>query len=211
MNIVFDFGAVLFDWRPAERVRQRLGDWAAGPQQAQDLAQAIFAHSDWLAFDRGLLGLEQVVERTASRLCLPQARVHALLAPIGDELEPIAANVTVLQALAERREREGGLRLFFLSNMPEPFARSLEHRHAFIQIFDAGLFSGDVKLGKPDPAIYLQLASAHGLVPHKTCFIDDHLPNVEAARGLGWQGIHLTEPLQLRSLLRAYLPLCAEL
>ena len=26
MNIVFDFGAVLFDWQPAQRVRQRLGE-----------------------------------------------------------------------------------------------------------------------------------------------------------------------------------------
>lgn len=206
MNIVFDFGAVLFDWRPAERVRQRLGDWAAGPQQAQDLARAIFAHPDWQAFDRGLLGLEQVVERTASRLGLPPSRVQELLAPIGDELEPIAGNVAVLRALAERRDREGGLRLFFLSNMPEPFARTLEQRHAFIQVFDGGVFSGDVKLGKPDPAIYLHLAAAHGLVPHKTWFIDDHLPNVDAARELGWQGLHLSESQMLAQLLGSALP-----
>jgi len=206
MNIVFDFGAVLFDWQPAQRVRQRLGEWAPGPQQAQALAQAIFAHEDWQAFDRGLLGLEQVVERTALRLGLPLARVQELLAPIGHELRPIEANVAVLQALAERRQREGSLRLFFLSNMPEPFARTLELEHEFIKVFDGGLFSGDVKLGKPDPAIYQQLALAHQLVPQQTWFIDDHLPNVEAARVLGWQGLHLSEPQALADLLGAALP-----
>lgn len=206
MNIVFDFGAVLFDWRPADRVRQRLCDWAPEPQQAQALAQAIFAHADWQAFDRGLLTLEQVVERTAIRLSLPRARIHDLMAPIGHELRPIESNVALLQTLAERREREGGLRLFFLSNMPEPFARTLEQQHDFLKVFDAGLFSGDAKLGKPDPAIYLQLARAHQLLPQQTWFIDDHLPNVDAACALGWQGRHLSEPQALADLLRFVLP-----
>ncbi|MEI7784811.1 MAG: HAD-IA family hydrolase [Betaproteobacteria bacterium] len=206
MNIVFDFGAVLFDWRPAERVQQRLSEWAPGPQEARTLAQAIFAHADWQAFDRGLLRLEQVVERTAYRLSLPVARVNDLMAPIGHELEPIEANVALLQALAKRREREGGLRLFFLSNMPEPFARTLERRHAFIEVFDGGLFSGDAKLGKPEPAIYQQLAAAHQLVPQKTWFVDDHLPNVDAARALGWQGLHVSEPQALADLLGSALP-----
>jgi putative hydrolase of the HAD superfamily len=205
MNIVFDFGAVLFDWRPAERVRQRLQPWAETAQQADALAQAIFAHEDWQAFDRGLLGLEQVVERTASRLGLPQAQVHGLMAPIGEELQPIASNVAVLQTLAERRDRQAKLRLFFLSNMPAPFARTLEQRHDFLKVFDGGLFSADVQLGKPDPAIYLRLASQHALLPQHTWFIDDHRANVDAACALGWQGLHLAEPQALASLLAAAL------
>ena len=201
MNIVFDFGAVLFDWRPALRVRQRLPEWAGDMHQAQTLAQAIFGHADWQAFDRGLLKLDEVIERTAARLRLPSHRVRELLAPIGDELEPIAAHVAVLQLLFERREREGGLRLFFLSNMPEPYARSLELRHAFIGVFDGGVFSGDVKMGKPDAAIYQHLAASHGLLALQTWFVDDHLPNVQAACALGWRGLHLAEGQALGDLL----------
>jgi FMN phosphatase YigB (HAD superfamily) len=47
---------------------------------------------------------------------------------------------------------------------------------------------------------------AHQLVPQQTWFIDDHLPNVEAARVLGWQGLHLSEPQALADLLGAALP-----
>jgi putative hydrolase of the HAD superfamily len=205
MNIVFDFGAVLFDWRPAERVRQHLQPWAATAEQAGALAQAIFAHEDWQAFDRGLLALEQVVERTAYRLGLPLERVRGLMAPIGHELQPIAPNVAVLHGLAQRRSRQADLRLFFLSNMPAPFARTLEQRHDFLKVFDGGLFSADVQLGKPDPAIYQRLASQHALLPQHTWFIDDHRANVDAACALGWQGLHLAEPEALAGLLAAAL------
>ena len=205
MNIVFDFGAVLFDWRPAERVRQRLQPWAATAEQADALAKAIFAHEDWQAFDRGLLSLDQVVERTASRLDLPQERVHGLMAPIGHELQPIAPNVAVLHDLAQRRAKQADLRLFFLSNMPAPFARTLEQRHDFLKVFDGGLFSADVQLGKPDPAIYQHLASQYALLPQRTWFIDDHRANVDAACALGWRGLHLAEPEALAELLAAAL------
>jgi len=201
MNIVFDFGAVLFDWRPAERVRQRLQPWAATTEQADALAKAIFAHDDWQAFDRGLLSLDQVVERTAGRLGLPHERVHGLMAPIGEELQPIAPNVALLHGLAQRRAGQADLRLFFLSNMPAPFARTLEQRHDFLKVFDGGLFSADVRMGKPDPAIFQHLASQYALLPHRTWFIDDHRANVDAALALGWQGLHLSEPEALASLL----------
>lgn len=206
MNIVFDFGAVLFDWRPADRVARHFPGLASTAAQAQALAGAIFQHAHWQAFDHGLMPLEQVVEATAVRLALARDAVHDLLAPIGEELQPIAANVALLQALAARRDRSGDLRLFYLSNMPQPFARALEQRHAFLQCFDGGVFSGDVKLGKPDPAIYRLLADRHGLQPARTVFIDDLAANVEAARALGWGAIHLARPESLAELLQAHLP-----
>ncbi len=201
MNIVFDFGAVLFDWRPVERVRRWLSPEAAS-SLAGTLARDIFLHADWLDFDCGRLDLDTVIDRTAVRLCMPRDRLHALLAPIGRDLEPIAPNVAVLLHLARRRDRHERPCLYFLSNMPQPFARELEQRHDFLRLFDGGVFSGDVRLGKPDPAIYRLLGQRHRLQPEQTWFVDDHLANVEAACDLGWQGLHLTQPLELRSLLR---------
>jgi len=202
MNIVFDFGAVLFDWRPADRVAARFSGLVSNAEQAQSLAQSIFGHADWHAFDCGHLLLEQVVERTAVRLALARDQVQRLLAPIGEELQPIEDNVAMLHRLAQLREKNAGLRLFFLSNMPEPFARSIETGHGFLKLFDGGIFSGDVKLGKPDPAIYRLLGHRHGLRAEETWFVDDHPVNVQAACALGWQGLHLRQPQHLPALLR---------
>ena len=197
MNIVFDFGAVLFDWQPVQLVVQHFPERGATPGQARKLAHALFDHADWRGFDHGTVTLDQVVSRSALRLELPEARLHDALAPIGERLAPIACNIELLAGLRERQGSRGGLKLYFLSNMPEPFARALERRHAFLQWFDGGIFSSDVKLGKPDQAIFRLLASRYGLAGADTLFIDDSLANVQAADALGWQTIHCEVPQQL--------------
>ena len=197
MNIVFDFGAVLFSWQPAQLVSHHFPEHAAVPARAQQLAHSIFGHADWQGFDSGKVTLDEVISRTALRLDLPHDRLYNALALIGEQLEPIACNVEVLARLFERRTRDDGLKLYFLSNMPEPFARTLERRFDFLQSFDGGIFSSDVKLGKPDPAIYLLLASRYRLDAADTLFIDDHPANIKAADALGWHTIHCKDPQQL--------------
>ncbi|EGI76583.1 HAD family hydrolase [Hylemonella gracilis] len=206
MNIVFDFGAVLFTWQPTELVRRHFPQLTPTAQAAEDLARAVFHHEDWQGFDRGAHALDEAVARIAARLRLPGDALHELLAPIGEQLAPIDDTVTLLARLRERREADDDLRLYFLSNMPAPFARALERRHDFIGWFDGGIFSGDVQLAKPQPEIYRLLESRHGLEPARTVFIDDMQVNVEAARALGWQAIHCTQPERLGAQLQALLP-----
>jgi putative hydrolase of the HAD superfamily len=206
MNVVFDFGAVLFTWRPAELLAQSFPDVAATPQQAAQLAHAVFAHDDWHNFDRGTLSMGVVVERTAARLDLDPGVLADLVHSIGDRLLPIDATVALLAQLhALRRPSTAGvagpdqLKLYFLSNMPVPYARTLEQRHAFLQWFDGGIFSGDVLHIKPEPAIYQLLQSRYALEPGETLFIDDLKCNVQTARELGWHGIHFESALQLQA------------
>lgn len=206
MNFVFDFGAVLFTWEPARLVHAALREHAPTPAAAQQLAHAIFGHEDWHGFDRGTVSFEDVLQRTTRRVGVPVPALDALLAPIGERLTPIAESVQLLGALRERRLQRGDIRLYFLSNMPEPYARVLEARHDFLQWFDGGIFSGDVKLAKPDPAIFELLAVRHGLEPARTVFIDDLAGNVEAARRLGWQGIHFASVAQGIQEILALLP-----
>ena len=59
--------------------------------------------------------------------------------------------------------------------MPAPYARTLERLHDFLGDFDGGIFSGDVLLIKPEPAIYQLLQTRYALEPAKTVFIDDLL------------------------------------
>ena len=210
MNVVFDLGAVLVAWEPSRLMQAHFPERAPTAEAAGALARTFFHHADWLDFDCGIRSVDEVVERTAVRLSLPHGRVHALVAPLGEHLAPIAENIALLATLRERRDAHGDLRLFFLSNMPTPYARALERRLAFFAWFDGGIFSGDVKLIKPHSEIYEMLAWRHGLEPRETLFVDDSAANVEAARALGWRAIHCTDPNALTAQIERALPPMAQ-
>ncbi|WP_399697461.1 HAD family hydrolase [Xenophilus sp.] len=203
MNVVFDLGAVLIDWEPARLVQAHFPDRAGDEAAAAALAKALFHHEDWLAFDSGLRSAAEVVQRSAARLGLPVAALRELIEPLGERLAPIPETLALLRDLRARRESQGSPRLFYLSNMPAPYARALERRFDFFGWFDGGVFSGDAKRAKPHEEIYQLLAWRHGLEPARTLFIDDAVANVEMARALGWRAIHCTSPAALpRELMR---------
>ncbi len=208
MNIVFDFGAVLFAWRPLELVAQVFPEMADTPQTAKSFAHAVFAHADWLDFDRGRLDRDGVAARTAQRLSLDPQRVTSLVDAVGTGLIPLPPTLALLRELhVLQQSASGGVRgLYFLSNMSEPFSRMLERNYDFLQWFDGGIFSGDVQLIKPEPAIYELLQSRYALDPAMTVFIDDMPYNVDAAKALGWHAIHFSSAEQLRNALAALIP-----
>ena len=199
MNIVFDFGAVLVTWQPTQLMQQTFPLQASTPEAAKHLAHQVFAHPDWHDFDRGLLALEAVSAQTAQRLDLPFDAMHTLVQGIGERLTPMHDSVAILQRLCERRHSGDGISaVYYLSNMPVPYARLLEQRFEFLQWFDGGIFSGDVQHIKPDPAIYQLLQDRYALAPARTVFIDDLKANVTAAQTLDWHGIHFESAQQLQ-------------
>jgi putative hydrolase of the HAD superfamily len=204
-NFVFDFGAVIFEWNPIVRVEEHFGGEWYGTGSAHALAQSIFGHPSWLEFDTGIASMDSVIDEAALRLGISKARLKALIHPIGEDLKPLEQSVNILKELRERQGAGEPIRIFYLSNMPEPYARALERKHEFLQWFDAGIFSADVRLAKPDLRIYQLLAKKNNLDPSSTLFIDDQLKNVQAAEQLGWQSFHLTEPGLLRQKLAPYM------
>lgn len=197
MNIVFDLGAVLLTWEPVALVQQHLGHHAPTAEAAHSLAREMFHHEDWLGFDRGTHALDVAVGLMAQRLSLPADKLSALFEPMGERLQPIPVTVELLDGLRGRREAGEDLHLYYLSNMPVPYARVLEQRALFLPWFEGGIFSGDVNLLKPQREIYALMAKRFGLEGDKTVFIDDSLANVEAARAFGWHAIHCNAPSAL--------------
>ena len=59
--------------------------------------------------------------------------------------------------------------------------------------------SGEVKMLKPNAEIYHHHIKAFDLVPARTLFIDDSLPNVTAAIAAGWQAVHFTNAKALKA------------
>jgi putative hydrolase of the HAD superfamily len=203
MNIVFDFGAVLVNWRPHDVVRKHFPEVAHSQEMVAQLSTSLFSHDDWQGFDAGRLSCEEISNLTARRLSLNEYAVYRMVDDINDHISPIASSVQVLENLYAQREAKG-YKLYFLSNMPVPYARGLE-RHAFMRCFNGGIFSGDVGLIKPQPEIFQKLEAMHKLQGQPILFIDDHPANITAAQSQGWQTIHLTDPSKLGELLFAKL------
>jgi putative hydrolase of the HAD superfamily len=203
MNIVFDFGAVLVNWRPLDVVRKHFPDLANTPEAAAQLASSLFSHPDWQAFDAGHMSAQEISQLSASRLSLDLKAVRHMVDAIEDHITPITSSVQVLKSLHAQRA-EKGYKFFFLSNMPAPYARGLE-RHAFMRCFEGGIFSGDHGLIKPQPEIYEKLEAMYGIKGQPILFIDDQPANIAAADKQGWQTLHLTDPSKLPALLLAKL------
>jgi putative hydrolase of the HAD superfamily len=203
MNIVFDFGAVLVNWRPLDVVRKHFPALANTPEAAAQLAGSFFAHSDWQAFDAGRVSAQEISQLSANRLKLDVKAVQHMVDAIEDHITPIASSVQVLEKLHAERQAKG-YKLYFLSNMPAPYGRGLE-RHAFMRCFDGGIFSGDVGLIKPQPEIFEKLETMYSLKGQQILFIDDHPANITASHQRGWQTLHLTDPSKLPALLQTKL------
>jgi putative hydrolase of the HAD superfamily len=189
--VVFDFGAVLFHWQPLALLQQVVPELAPDEAAARTLAASIFQSftpdSDWALFDLGRLDESTLASRIGARIGADATQVRRVIDAIPEHLQAQPEVVSVVHALQRQ-----GHRLYYLSNMPRPYADHLERVNPFLAAFDDGIFSGRVGLMKPHAPIFELAERRFALEPARTVFIDDHAGNVEAARGRGWQALHFT-------------------
>lgn len=117
------------------------------------------------------------------------------------EMVPHAYVETV--SLLERLIAEGR-DVTMLTNFASDTFREAQQLYPFLTLPRGVTVSGDVKLTKPDIAIYETHTRTFGLTPSATLFIDDSVPNVEAARLAGWHAVHFVDPEKLKADLVAY-------
>jgi 2-haloacid dehalogenase len=102
---------------------------------------------------------------------------------ISGPIEPVHAIVDELAHV--------GVPLFAITNFSADFwAPFVEKERAFFSRFRDIVVSGEVKLLKPDPAIYWLALDRFGLKPSDALFVDDRRINVEGAEAIGL-GAHL--------------------
>ncbi|HEX6706272.1 MAG TPA: HAD family phosphatase [Albitalea sp.] len=187
MNVVFDFGGVVFRWQPHALLARVLPHRATSEAAIAELVGQFFQGygGDWGDFDRGTVDEARLANRIAWRTGIDLPEVQMVIDAVPSELQPVPHTVGLIDRLRER-----GHRLYFLSNMPAPYAAHLEAAHPLSTWFADGVFSSRVKLIKPEPAIFHEAARRFGVVPRETLFIDDFALNIKAARALGWQALH---------------------
>ena len=100
--------------------------------------------------------------------------------------------------------RGRGLKTAVLSNMSRSVGDYLRRTAKWLEIFNHLCFSGELRMGKPDPAIYHACLKALGVPAPQALFIDDREVNVVAAHTVGMHGIVFRSTEQLQKDLGPY-------
>jgi putative hydrolase of the HAD superfamily len=84
-------------------------------------------------------------------------------------------------------------------------SRRAVQAHVNASVFDVLIFSAEVGLAKPDPAIYRLALDRLGVAPQEAAFVDDLEENVLAANHMGMCGILYQSARQVREAIDALL------
>jgi putative hydrolase of the HAD superfamily len=95
--------------------------------------------------------------------------------------------------------KQRGLLTAILSNMGDNVLDNMKRTFNWLPRFDVLVWSYQLLLAKPDPAIYHYLLKELGTQPEETLFIDDRIVNVAAAHALGMKALEFTTVDRLRT------------
>ena len=179
-NMIFDIGRVLigFDWI------EYMGILFDDENTGMEISKAVWGSGLWKELDRGVMPEEEVI-----------AKIYECAGSYRSEMEKTLNNLPKCFTRKDyaidwvRRLKESGYKVYYLSNYSEFIRRSCPGILDFMQYMDGGVFSDEVKLLKPDPAIYEAPLNKYGLNASECIFTDDVQANVDAARALGFRAI----------------------
>lgn len=180
MIALWDLGNVVVRWEP-ETVLQML-DYT--PEQTDYLRTELLEHKDWLALDRGTTTEAAVVERLVDESSLSRDQALRCFDVVRESLIDLPQSIDILHHM-----KRAGIPMYVLSNMSLVNAEYLRRREYF-SLFNGILISAEEQLIKPEEEIFATVLKRYQLDPADVYFIDDSLPNIEAARSLGIQALH---------------------
>ena len=180
-TVIFDIGNVLADfaWEPFYR------SFGFEEEVFMKLAKATVKSPEWNEFDRGAWSTEEIIE--------------AFIANDPDVEKEIRLVFQNLKGIVTKRDyaiqwikhlKAEGLQVLYLSNFAEITKEHCKDALDFMPYTDGGIMSYEVKLVKPDAAIYEALIEKYDLKPQECVFVDDTYPNIEAAVKLGFHAVH---------------------
>lgn len=92
-----------------------------------------------------------------------------------------------------RRYAESGRPVGILSNMPPGVGALWERAWPWLGALSPRLWSGDIGLRKPDPAVFRLALGRSGWEAGRVLFVDDVLDNVEGAKAAGMEAHHFVD------------------
>lgn len=184
--VVFDYGGVL-----TTPLHVSTGRWLAADNITEDSFAGVMR--EWLGRDAapgspvhrletGELPGPDFERLFAERLVTHDGTPVAAAGLLGRLFAGMHADPAMFALIGDLRS--AGLKVGLLSN-----SWANDYPDDLLARFDAVVISGDVRMRKPDPAIYRLVLDRLGVLPTRCVFVDDAPPNVAAAAALGMHAI----------------------
>jgi epoxide hydrolase-like predicted phosphatase len=195
--VIFDLGGVLVRTEFPE-VRHELARKLGLEPRA--LERTVWGGEDWELAQVGTITYEEYWQRVAAALGLSTPE------ELSDFRREYFSGDRVDRELVHLIERlRKQYKIGLLSNAPDKLEIWLENDWGIRGLFDAIVYSAQVGVAKPDPAMFHLILDRLGLSPSEALFIDDFPRNVEAALALGMKAIRFTGTDALLDELSRYL------
>lgn len=191
-NIIFDFGGVLIDWNPIYLYR----DIFKTEQEMHYFLEHICRYEWNVQQDAGrsLAVATRILQEQHpeynEEIAMYYGKWEKML---GGTIEE---NVKLIKPLKEKYN------IYGLTNWSAETIPIAMKRYDFFNDLDGMVVSGAEKIAKPDPQIYRILLDRYGIEAKESLFIDDNLANIEIAKQLGFDTIHLPEGTNLAAILK---------
>lgn len=150
-----------------------------------EVAARLAAHDPGGSVVTGEVSEAQMRQMYASALDLDDAAADQMMAQLWDAYCG-TLDVDLRDFAADLRPR---YTTAILSNSADGARREEQRRHGFEDLVDVVLYSHELGLAKPDPAVYRVASARLGVEPGEVVFLDDVEANVATARELGWHAV----------------------
>lgn len=195
--VIFDMGGVLLrtgERTPREELAREVGLSLA------ELERLVFASETSIAAETGQISERQHWDTVLNKLKVPYEQREEFQRRFWAN-DRVDDNLIEYVHQLQKKYRTG-----LLSNAWDGIRPAIMERFPqMLEPFDVTVFSAEVGMRKPDPRYYHWILDRLGAAAEEAVFIDDYLPNVEAAEQIGLHAIRFLSPDQMRQDLSALL------
>ena len=183
-NIVFDVGSILVGYRWIDMFK----DHGTDQDIALKVGRGLFDSPNWKLYDAGIISSKELIDRFCD--------VHPDLEEearwfIDNAIEMRVKRPRVYEEL--NRLKDKGYKFYILSNYSHDLFELHTSDLPFRQLMDGELVSYMINAVKPERKIYETLIDRFSLDPKESVFFDDRLENVNGAKEIGINGIHIVD------------------
>lgn len=196
-TVIFDIGMVLvyFRWR------EMFADLGFEGEKFDIIANATIHNPWWNEFDRGLMTIEEIIDKYAESAPEYKEDIAKIYEHPGEFVTLYDYTIPWIRELKAK-----GYKVYVLSNWSEPVYEANKDTHlCFLKEMDGGIMSYREGMIKPDKEIYQLLCDRYDINPKEAVFLDDNAANIEGARAFGLNAIHFKTYEQAKEELNKYL------